>query len=175
MDSENQVREGGYLMNDSLVPKKGPGADAVDDIDRKILGVLIQDSRITYSELASIVGISRISVKERVLSMQKREIIEKFTIQIPAKYLGKPLPVFFEIQVSPETIHKVAEALSEHPDITIVYQMTGMNCLHVHAFFVNVEDVSAFINEFLSSLPGIQSVNTQFLLKRYKADRSMVV
>jgi Lrp/AsnC family leucine-responsive transcriptional regulator len=162
-------------MIESLDYKKGASADSLDDVDRKILSVLISDSRITYSELSTLVGLSRISIKERVNAMQRNGVIEKFTIQIPAKYLGKPLPVFFEIQVAPESIQKTAEALSENPDITIVYQMTGMNALHVHAFFADVDDVSTFLNTVLSKLPGIQSVNTQFLLKRYKSERSMMV
>ena len=162
-------------MNDSLDVSKGPRLDSLDEIDRKILAELIKDSRMTYSELSGLVGLSRISIKERVIAMQRGGIIEKFTIQVPAKYLGKPLPVFFEIQVKPETIQETALELSKNPDITIVYQMTGMNSLHVHAFFTDVEDVSTFLNFFLPNLPGIQAVNTQFLLKRYKAERSMMV
>ena len=146
-----------------------------DQIDQKILAVLIRDGRVTYSELSNIVGLSRISIKERVSIMQRAGVIERFTIQIPAKYLGKPLPVFFEIQVSPEHLHSAAEALSGNPDITIVYQMTGMNCLHVHGFFVDIDHVSNFLRDFLPGLPGIQGVNTQFLLNRYKSDRSMMV
>jgi DNA-binding Lrp family transcriptional regulator len=162
-------------MNENLDENRNPSASSLDDMDRSILTELIKDSRITYSDLSSLVGLSRISVKERVSAMQQSGVIEKFTIQIPAKYLGKPLPVFFEIQVSPDSIQKTAEELSENPDITIVYQMTGMNCLHVHGFFTDVNDVSTFINSFLPNLSGIQAVNTQFLLKRYKAERSMMV
>jgi Lrp/AsnC family leucine-responsive transcriptional regulator len=162
-------------MNDNPETTRQNTDATLDAIDQKILAVLIRDSRITYSELSTLVGLSRISIKERVSVMQRAGVIEKFTIQIPAKYLGKPLPVFFEIQVSPDSLQKAAEALSENPDITIVYQMTGMNCLHVHGFFVDVEDVSDFLNSFLPNLPGIQGVNTQFLLKRYKAERSMMV
>jgi len=162
-------------MNESLDVSKGPRSDSLDEIDRKILAELIKDSRMTYSELSSLVGLSRISIKERVLAMQRGGIIEKFTVQVPAKYLGKPLPVFFEIQVAPDTIEETAFELSKNPDITIVYRMTGMNSLHVHGFFSDVEDVSTFINNFLPSLAGIQGVNTQFLLKRYKAERSMMV
>jgi len=162
-------------MNESLDVSKGPRADSLDEIDRKILAELIKDSRMTYSELSSVVGLSRISIKDRVLAMQRSGIIEKFTVQVPAKYLGKPLPVFFEIQVAPDTIEETAFELSKNPDITIVYRMTGMNSLHVHGFFSDVEDVSIFINNFLPGLSGIQGVNTQFLLKRYKAERSMMV
>jgi len=162
-------------MNESLDVSKGPRSDSLDEIDRKILAELIKDSRMTYSELSSVVGLSRISIKDRVLAMQRNGIIEKFTVQVPAKYLGKPLPVFFEIQVAPDTIEETAFELSKNPDITIVYRMTGMNSLHVHGFFSDVEDVSLFINNFLPSLAGIQGVNTQFLLKRYKAERSMMV
>jgi DNA-binding Lrp family transcriptional regulator len=147
----------------------------IDEIDLKILSILIQDSRVSYSNLAKEVGLSRVSVKERVSELQRKGVIERFTIQIPARYLGKPLPVFFDLKFSPQNIESAAEVLSAHPDVVIVYQMSGLNTLHVHGFFADFDDVSRFINTFLAELKGIQGVATEFLLKRYKAERSLMV
>lgn len=147
----------------------------LDEIDLKILETLIQDSRVSYSSLAKVVGLSRVSVKERVTELQRKGVIERFTIQIPARHLGRPLPVFFDLQFSPEHIETAAEALAAHDDVVIVYQTSGLNSLHVHAFFAEFEDVSKFINSFLAGLKGIQGVSTEVLLKRYKSERSLMV
>ncbi len=160
-----------------------PGGDALlrkssvklDEIDLKILTILIQDSRVSYSSLAKEVGLSRVSVKERVNELQRKGVIERFTIQIPARHLGRPLPVFFDLQFSPEHIEAAAATLSAHDDVVIVYQTSGLNSLHVHGFFADFEDVSRFINVFLAELKGIQGVTTEFLLKRYKWERSLMV
>ncbi len=147
----------------------------MDSIDRKIIEILIRDARISYSDLAKQVGLSRVRVKDRVVELQQKGVIEEFTIQVPAKYLGKPLPVFFDILISPEQLEKAAETISQHQDIVIVYQMSGRNALHTHGFFSDIDDVSDFINTFLSIIPGVKNIETEFLLRRFKARRSLMV
>lgn len=147
----------------------------IDEVDRKILSALIENARISYSDLAEKVGLSRVRVRDRVVELQEKGVIEKFTIQIPSRYLGKPLPAFFNVHATPNHIEKAAETISSHPDIVIVYQMTGANDLHVHGFFHDIDDVSTFINDYLSKIEGITNVETQFLLSRYKAERSLMV
>ena len=147
----------------------------VDNTDRKIIDILIKDARISYSQLADEVGISRVRVKERVVELQKKGVIEKFTIQIPARFVGKPLPVFFNVGVRPKYLEEAALKITEHPDIVIVYQMSGPDALHIHGFFRDIEEVSRFVNEYLSEIEGITTVSAEFLLKRYKADRSLMV
>ena len=157
--------------------KRKPKGDKVDldAIDLKILEILETDARMSYSMISEKVGLSRVSVKERVSELKRLGVIERFTIQVPAKHMGKPLPVFFDLRVSPELLEPAALEISSHPDIVIVYQMSGINALHVHGFFKDVDAVTAFVNLFLSKIPGIQSVSSEFLFKRFKSDRMLLV
>ncbi|HET7839846.1 MAG TPA: Lrp/AsnC family transcriptional regulator [Rectinemataceae bacterium] len=147
----------------------------LDEIDLKILGILEEDARTPYSTLAEMVGLSRVSVKERVNELKRRGVIERFTIQIPAKHIGKPLPVFFDLKFQPELLEAAALVITDHPDIVIVYQMSGINALHVHGFFKDIDEVSTFVNSFVSKIPGVQAIASEFLFKRYKADRMLLV
>lgn len=155
------------------------GADFVmpkiDKTDQKIIEILIKDARTSYSQLAEEVGISRVRIKERIVELQKKGVIEKFTIQIPARFVGKPLPVFFNVGVRPKHLEAAALKITEYPDIVIVYQMSGPDALHIHGFFRDIEEVSSFVNEYLAEIDGITTVSAEFLLKRYKADRSLMV
>lgn len=157
--------------------KRKPKGDKVelDEIDLKILEILETDARMSYSMISEKVGLSRVSVKERVSELKRLGVIERFTIQVPAKHMGKPLPVFFDLRISPELLEPAALEISSHPDIVIVYQMSGINALHVHGFFKDVDAVTMFVNLFLSKIPGIQSVSSEFLFKRFKSDRMLLV
>ncbi len=157
--------------------KRGAKSEEVnlDEIDLKILEILEADARASYSLLSEKVGLSRVSVKERVSELRRLGVIERFTIQIPAKHMGKPLAVFFDLKLSPDLLEAAALEIASHPDIVIVYQMSGVNALHVHGFFKDVDEVSAFVNLFVSKIPGIQSVASEFLFKRFKSDRMLLV
>ena len=54
----------------------------MDDKDRRILEMLIEDSRRPYREVADDVGLSESTVRKRVLKLQEEGVIEKFTIKI---------------------------------------------------------------------------------------------
>ncbi|NNF99349.1 MAG: Lrp/AsnC family transcriptional regulator [Desulfobacteraceae bacterium] len=147
----------------------------IDQIDKKILDLLIEDSRMSYSKMGEIVGLSRVRVKDRISELKRQGVIERFTIQIPSKYLGKPLPVFFAIQVDPADLTESAQRIAEHPDIVIVYQMSGESALHVHGFFRDIDEVSDFTNNYLARLSSIKTITSEFLYQRFKANRSLTV
>ena len=46
--------------------------DGLDETDQKILRLLIQNARMSYSEIGQQVGISRVAVKMRVQALEKR-------------------------------------------------------------------------------------------------------
>ena len=53
--------------------------DGLDELDRKIVRLLIQNARMSYSEIGEQVGISRVAVKMRVQALEKKGIIEEYT------------------------------------------------------------------------------------------------
>ena len=46
--------------------------EGLDELDQKIVQLLIKNARMSYSEIGSLVGISRVAVKMRVQSLEKR-------------------------------------------------------------------------------------------------------
>ncbi|TFG25933.1 MAG: Lrp/AsnC family transcriptional regulator [Promethearchaeota archaeon] len=54
----------------------------LDEKDKKILELLIEDSRRTYGNIAEYVDLSESTIRKRVDKLQKEGVIEKFTIKI---------------------------------------------------------------------------------------------
>ena len=50
--------------------------EGLDLLDQKILLLLIQNARMSYSDIGKQVGISRVAVKMRVQAMEQKGIIE---------------------------------------------------------------------------------------------------
>ena len=59
-----------------------------DDLDRRILTALASDSRRSYADVASEVGMSTAAVHERVRKMVERGVIERFSIRVVPEALG---------------------------------------------------------------------------------------
>ena len=63
--------------------------EGLDELDQKIVQLLIQNARTSYSELGEKPGISRVAVKMRVQALEKRGVIEGYTTIIdPQKISG---------------------------------------------------------------------------------------
>ncbi|SKC62810.1 Lrp/AsnC family transcriptional regulator [Maledivibacter halophilus] len=141
----------------------------IDEVDKKILRELINNSRISYSDIAERVHLSRVSVRERVIKLKQSGIIKHFTIFIDSAGIGFKTSVFFDIEVKTNMIDSVARTLAEFDEITIVYQTTGATSLHVHAQLENLDSIGEFMHNKLYSIDGITNVNSHILLKKYKS------
>src|SRR5690606_29925261 len=108
-----------------------------DDIDRKIIELLVENGRLSYVELGKRVNLSRVAVRDRVDQLMERGVIEKFTAVINSEKVGKQVSAFFEVDVEPKQLVEVAQNLANNPNVASIYQMTGPSTLHMH---VLVED-----------------------------------
>lgn len=143
---------------------------AIDDIDEKIIAELLENSRISFSDLSEKIGISRVAVSNRVARLEEIGVIEKFTINLHYSYSRKKTSTYIELTVLPSRIAEVARIISEYKEIVVVYQMSGGCILHIHGFFDDIEEIQQFIENNLKHIEGIQNIKIEFILKKYKSD-----
>ncbi|MCY1542690.1 HTH-type transcriptional regulator LrpC [compost metagenome] len=109
----------------------------LDDLDQKILEVLLQDSRISLKELARQVGLSSPSVSERVRRLEERGVIRGFTIEVDPRALGYQLQAIVRIRPLPGMLHVVQKLIEETPEFCECDKVTGDDCyivrLHVRS------------------------------------------
>ena len=56
--------------------------DGLDELDQRIVRLLIENARMSYSDIGKAVGISRVAVKARVQALERRGVIEEYTTVI---------------------------------------------------------------------------------------------
>nr|WP_254119096.1 Lrp/AsnC family transcriptional regulator [Bacillus sp. FJAT-29790] len=145
----------------------------LNEIDKQILEVLLEDGRISYTDLAKQIGLSRVAIQSRINALIEGGVIERFTAVINPIKAGIHVSAFFNVDVEPKYLDEIAEKLAVHPAVTSLYHMTGPSTLHMHGVFKNMQEMEAFLLDTLYSTPGIMRVDTQMLLKRYKSRMGM--
>ena len=140
--------------------------DQLDTYDQRIIRLLIENSRYTYSEIGDKLGISRVAVKNRIAALEEKGIIEEYTTIINPQKIGGSVSCYFEIDTEPSAIRDVIQILNNSPIVTQIYRTTGACHLHVHAVSSSQEEMEAFINEVIDPLPGITSITTNVILSR---------
>lgn len=142
--------------------------EGLDALDQKIVRLLIENARISYSDIGQEVGISRVAVKARIQALEQRGIIEEYTTIINPKKISGAVSCYFEIETLPDTLAEVTETLKENEAITQVYRVTGKNKLHVHAVAASSEEMEKLIREVIDPLPGVVSCSCNIILSRIK-------
>jgi len=123
----------------------------VDRIDQIIIDHLERDGRISISDLAEIVGLSRPAVSERIEKLQKEGIIKGFSAVIDHNVVVNQVIAFVAAR-HPGMLMGKAEAavyeLSRKKEILEVHGVAGEDCLYLK---VRVKDMKE-LNELVRSL-----------------------
>mgnify|MGYP000687634102 FL=1 len=142
--------------------------EGLDELDQRIVRLLIDNARMSYSDIGQQVGISRVAVKARIQALEQRGIIEEYTTIINPQKISGAVSCYFEIETLPDALSNATEVLSQNQTITQIYRVTGQNKLHVHAVASSNEEMEALIRNVIDPLPGVVSSSCNIILSRIK-------
>ncbi len=142
--------------------------DGLDELDQKIVRLLIENARVSYSDIGEKIGISRVAVKARIQALEQRGIIEEYTTVINPQKISGAVSCYFEIETVPDCLARVTEILKRQDTVTQIYRVTGKDKLHVHAVAASAEEMEAFLNAVIDTLPGVLTCSCNIILSRIK-------
>ena len=142
--------------------------DGLDELDQKIVRLLIQNARMSYSEIGQQTGISRVAVKMRVQALEQKGVIEEYTTIINPQKISGAVSCYFEIETRPDALMEVAEILRQNDTITQISRVTGKSRLHVHAVASSSEEMEALLYGTIDKLPGVLECTNNVILSRIK-------
>jgi len=133
----------------------------VDDVDVKILNLLIDNGRISYADIAKEVGMKSPSVIERIKKLEAEGIIKGYTADISYKRLGYDIVAFIGVSVDNAQHITDFEDNMQHFDSDIVecHHVTGDFTMLLKVITRNTSTLSALIKK-IRNIPGVQKTNT---------------
>ena len=142
--------------------------DGLDELDQKIIRLLIENARISYSDIGEETGISRVAVKARIQALEKRGVIEEYTTIINPQKISGAVSCYFEIETTPEYLAQVTDIWYKNDTVSQIYRVTGRDRLHVHAVASSGDEMEYFLHNVIDTLPGIISCSCNMILSRIK-------
>ena len=142
--------------------------DGLDALDQKIVQLLVENARISYSDIGEKTGISRVAVKARIQALEQKGIIEEYTTVINPQKISGAVSCYFEIETTPGSLSEVIDILNGDDTVTQIYRVTGRDKLHVHAVAASGEEMETFLHAVIDTLPGVVSCSCNIILSRIK-------
>ena len=141
---------------------------SLDKTDKKILGILQADGRVTNAELAKRVNLSASACLRRVQNLEATNVISGYVALLAQEAIGRPTNVFIEVTLksqSEESLRTFERAASACPEIMECYLMAGDADYLIRVVAANSEDYERIHRQHLTVLPGVARIRSSFALR----------
>lgn len=151
------------------------------DANEEILELLRENARLSVEDISAMTKKSPDEVKKIIAKLENQGVILKYAAIInPEKdtFSKDKVMAEIEIQCTPEREHgfdALAERIYRFPQVKSLYLMSGGYDLKVVIEGDSLKEVAGFVSSKLSTLNGVRSTKTSFLLKKYKENDVLYV
>ncbi|HJF84316.1 Lrp/AsnC family transcriptional regulator [Megamonas hypermegale] len=141
---------------------------------RELLELLEHDARRSIKDLATMLGRSEYEVEEQMKKLEKDKIILGYNAMIDwNKYGDNNVNAIIEVNVTPQRefgFDAIAERIYRFDEVKTVYLMSGSFDLLVIVEGKTLNNIADFVARRLSTIEGVTSTRSHFMLKAYKKD-----
>ncbi|MBQ8960963.1 MAG: Lrp/AsnC family transcriptional regulator [Ruminococcus sp.] len=139
----------------------------------EIIRILQQNARISNTELGEMLGISPEEAASQIRALEEDGVIRGYSVILDdEKYDNSAVYATIELKVTPQRdcgFDDIAKIIVMYDEVESVSLMSsGSYDLAVEVKGNNLKDVAFFVSERLSTIDGVLSTSTHFILKKYK-------
>ena len=139
----------------------------LDGIDKKILKMLMENSRRPILEIAKNIGISGAAIHQRLRKLEAQNLIISAGIKLNTKILGFTTLAFIGIFLDNATINKtVVNQLKEIPEIIECHYTTGDWSILAKLLCKDNEDLMKILTKKIQIIKGVARTETYISLEQ---------
>jgi Lrp/AsnC family transcriptional regulator, leucine-responsive regulatory protein len=136
-------------MKNGRVPRSPAALSPLDATDRKILGELSVDGRVSLAELGRRINLSPPAVAERVQRLERAGVITGYRAEIDPRALGYQLTAIVRVKPAARQLPKIPELAAEIPEISECHRITGEDCFFLKVHLRSIDELSPLLDRFL--------------------------
>jgi len=122
----------------------------LDSTDRKIIGELTSNGRVSLAELGRRVNLSSPAVAERVQRLERAGVIIGYHAEIDPRALGYQLTAIVRIKPGPGQLQRIPELALEIPEVGECHRITGEDCFYLKVHLRSIDELSLVLDRFLA-------------------------
>jgi Lrp/AsnC family leucine-responsive transcriptional regulator len=122
----------------------------LDETDRKIVGELVSDGRVSFAELGRRVNLSSPAVAERVQRLERAGVITGYRAEIDPRMIGYPLTAIVRVKPAPGQLPRIPELAAEIPEVAECHRITGEDCFFIKVHLRSIDDLGSVLDRFLA-------------------------
>jgi Lrp/AsnC family transcriptional regulator, leucine-responsive regulatory protein len=137
-------------MNAGLSGQFDVDLPRLDATDRKIIGELTSDGRVSLAELGRRVSLSSPAVAERVRRLEQVGVITGYRAELDPRKLGYLLTAIVRIKPAAGQLARIPELALEIPEVAECHRITGEDCFYLKVYLRSIDELSTVLDRFLA-------------------------
>lgn len=133
------------------------------ELDERLLELLRQNGRESIANLARKLGVSRATIKEHMATLERRKIIEGYTIRFHPQHQEQRLSAYLMIEMNPKQTGMVVRHMEKIPAVQSLYSISGSYDLLALVSCDTTAQLDQVIDQ-ISELDGVDKTLTSIVL-----------
>src|SRR3989338_10121744 len=139
----------------------------LEETDKKILNIILENSRLSLRKIAKKAGVSVATVMHHINKLEDEKIIKKYTARLDYEKLGFDVGVFIEIRISKGRLFDVEKKIASHPNVLAIYDITGPFDAVIFARFPSTRQMDGFLKK-IQTYEFVERTETKLILNTIK-------
>jgi Lrp/AsnC family transcriptional regulator, regulator for asnA, asnC and gidA len=133
----------------------------IDDVDMKILSLLMQNANMPYTEIGKRINLSGGTIHVRMGKMEEAGIVTGSQLVIDYTKLGWDISAFLGIYLDKSSLYEeVAMQLKEIPEVVSINYTTGIYSIFAKIYCRDTVHLREVLHDKIQKVQGIQRTET---------------
>ena len=120
----------------------------LDKTDRAIIAALTEDGRSTIKDVATKIGMSSPSVRERILKLEDAGAICGYTVLVDPTVFGLGVAAQLRLSALPGELQRLAKMLDDTPEVVEADRVTGEDCFIAKIVVGDAHELQTVVDRF---------------------------
>lgn len=135
--------------------------EKIDNLDRKILEIVMRNARIASKDVAQECGVSRAAIHQRIQRMMDLNVITGSGYNVDPKILGFRTCTYIGVNLARGAMYReVVPELEKIPEIVECHFTTGPYTMLIKLFARDNEHLMDLLNNKIQIIPGVMGTET---------------
>lgn len=141
-------------------------AERIDNLDRRILNIIMRNARIASKDIAIECGVSRAAIHQRIQRLIDMGVVTGSGYNVDYKTLGFNTCTYIGVKLEKGSLYReVVKELEVIPEVVECHFTTGPYSVLIKVFAKDNQNLMELLNERIQQIPGVTGTETMISLE----------
>jgi Lrp/AsnC family transcriptional regulator for asnA, asnC and gidA len=141
--------------------------EKIDNLDKKILGIIVNNARIPSKEIAETCGVSRAAIHQRVQKLTDIGVITGSGYHVNPKALGYATCTYIGVKLEKGSMYRdVVPELEKIPEVVECHFTTGPYSMLIKLYARDNQHLMELLNDKIQMIHGVIDTETLISLEQ---------